>query len=77
MAGYTRLTETQETTMIGRTHFMLQNGSTNVEIAKCLKRPITQVDEWIEMCRNAEANGMKKIELDNIMRDIRDKKRAP
>lgn len=77
MAGYKRLTETQEQMMIGRTYFMWKNGSTNAKIAECLKRPITQVDEWIEMCKNAEADEMKKIELDEIMRSANNKQRVP
>ena len=75
MAGYNRLTETQERTMIGRTYFMWRNGSTNAEIAECLKRPISQVDEWIEMCENAD--DMMKAETDKIVQQINNKERVP
>ena len=77
MAGYKRLTEAQESNMIGRTYFMWRNGSTNAEIAECLKRPIKEVNEWVEMCKEAEADKIKKPELDEIMRAANDKKRVP
>ena len=78
MAGYVRLTKNQEQRMVGRTYFMLKNGYTNAEIAEHLKRPITQVDEWIEMCKNAESDEAKKAELDKIWRDADvKKKRVP
>ena len=77
MAGYVRLTKTREQTMVGRTYFMLRNGYTNAEIAERLKRPIRQVDEWVEMCNNVDADETKKAELDEVVRAINDKKRVP
>lgn len=74
MAGYVRLTKEQEQMMVGRTYFMLRNGYTNVEIAERLKRPIKQVDEWIEMCKNAESDETKKAELEKAWLAVNGKK---
>lgn len=74
MAGYVRLTNEQEQTMVGRTYFMLRNGYTNVEIAERLKRPIKEVDEWIEMCKDAESDEAMKAELDKAWSAINAKK---
>lgn len=74
MENYKTLTETQENIMIGRTYFMWRNGSTNAEIAACLKRPIEEVNEWVEMCK--EADDVKKTEADQIVRAINNKERV-
>ena len=52
MADYKKLTETQECVMIGMTYLMWRDGSTNAEIAECLQRPIEEVNEWVEMCKD-------------------------
>ena len=76
MAGYARLTKEQEQMMVGRTYFMRMAGYTNTEIARRLKRPITQVDEWIEMCENVDADETKKAIIDKAWRELNNKKRV-
>ena len=75
MEDYKTLTEYEENVMIGRTYFMWRNGSTNVEIAACLKRPIEEVNEWVEMCKDADE--MSKVEADQFVRAINNKERVP
>ena len=55
-----RFYETQDIVAMGRTYFMWKNGSTNAEIAECLRRPIEQVNEWVEMCKYTDAIEVRK-----------------
>lgn len=75
MADYKKLTESQERVMIGRTYCMWRDGSTNAEIAECLKRPIEEVNEWVEMCKFAATKFTP--EEDAKVRTIMGKKRVP
>ena len=45
MADYKELTGTQKAMLVGRTYHMWRDGSTNAEIAECLKRPIEEVNK--------------------------------
>lgn len=74
MAEYKRLTKAQEYIMIGRTYCMWRDGRTNAEIAECLKRPIKDVNGWVEMCKFAATKFTP--EEDAKVRAIMGKKRV-
>ena len=75
MAVYKELTKTQLSLMVGRTYYMWRDGSTNAEIAECLKRPIEEVNEWVEICKIAFTKLTP--EEDEKVRAIMRKERVP